>query len=99
MFTIVYVESVDDDLSQIRVFERRQILDRIEEQLLYEPAVETRNKKPLVGVEPTWEHEKPVWELRVGEVRVFYDVKVAAEQVTIRVIRHKPPHKTTQAIL
>ena len=96
MFAIVYVESVGKDLKRVRAFDRRQILDRIEEQLTYEPAIETRNKKPLVGVEPPWEHEKPV---RVGEFRVFYDVNAELEEVTIRVIRHKPPHKTTQEML
>lgn len=42
---------------------------------------------------------EPVWELRVGEYRVFYDVDEATAIVYIRAIRHKPPHKTTEEIL
>jgi mRNA-degrading endonuclease RelE of RelBE toxin-antitoxin system len=48
---------------------------------------------------PPWEHIEPVWELRVGEYRVFYDVNEETAVVMIRAIRHKPPHKTTEEIL
>lgn len=41
----------------------------------------------------------PVWELRVDEYRVFYDVDEADQTVKIRVVRHKPAHKTTEEIL
>jgi mRNA-degrading endonuclease RelE of RelBE toxin-antitoxin system len=50
-------------------------------------------------VVPPWEHEAPVWQLRVGGYRVFYDVSEAASVVTVRAIRYKPPHKTTEEIL
>jgi mRNA-degrading endonuclease RelE of RelBE toxin-antitoxin system len=43
--------------------------------------------------------EEPVWELRVGKFRVFYDVDEDATTVTVRAIREKPPHKTTEDIL
>ena len=39
-----------------------------------EPDRQTRNRKILVGLVPPWEHIPPVWELRIGEYRVFYDV-------------------------
>jgi len=41
----------------------------------------------------------PIWELRVGEFRVFYDVDEEAQTVFVRAVRHKPPHKTTEEIL
>jgi len=41
----------------------------------------------------------PVWELRINEYRVFYDVDDAAKQVVVRAVRRKPPHKTTEEIL
>jgi len=77
----------------------RQILEHIEAQLTHQPTQQTRNKKILVGLIPPWEYVEPVWELRVGEYRVFYDVDEDASIVTIRAIRHKPPHKTTEEIL
>ena len=99
MFAIQYVESVADDLADLRAFDRKQILDEIEEQLTHEPVQETKRKKILRGLKPPWEHAAPVWELRVDEFRVFYDVDEAASQVTVRAVRHKPAHKTTEEIL
>jgi mRNA-degrading endonuclease RelE of RelBE toxin-antitoxin system len=99
MFTISYAESVAEDLAGIRAFEHRQLLDQVDEQLSHEPTRETRNKKILRGLTPPWEHVKPVWELRVNEYRVFYDVNEEAGQVVVRAVRRKPPHKTTEEIL
>lgn len=48
-------------------------MDAIEKQLGEEPLVETRNRKPL--------RPNPLapWELRIGELRVFYDVSSNAD--------------------
>ncbi len=99
MYGIEYAEGVADDLENLRVFERRQILDIIEKQLKHEPTQGTRNRKILEGLIPPWEHVEPVWELRIGEYRVFYDVNEETMVVTIRAIRHKPRHKRTEDIL
>ncbi len=50
--------------------QRARVLDEIEKQLAYEPLTETRKRKRLRPnlIAP--------WELRVGELRVFYDVPV-----------------------
>jgi hypothetical protein len=44
------------------------VLDAIDHSLLYEAALETRNRKPM--------RPNPLapWELRIGSVRVYYDV-------------------------
>lgn len=99
MYTIEYAEGVSDDLAKLRAFTRVRLLDSIEAQLKREPTRKTKNRKPLPGLVPPWEHIEPVWELRVGEYRVFYDVDEAARIVMIRAILHKPPHKTTEEIL
>jgi len=99
MFAIQYVESIAADLATLRAFDRKKILDEIEEQLTHEPIQETKRKKILRGLKPPWEHAEPVWELRVGEFRVFYDVDEAASQVTVQAIKHKPADKTTEEIL
>ena len=99
VFTISYVESVTEDLAGIRAFERRLLLDRIEQQLSHEPNRATKNRKILSGLTPPWEHIPPVWELRVNQYRVFYDVDESAGQVFVRAVRYKPPHKTTEDIL
>ena len=99
MYQITYVESIADDLKRLQAGQRKQILNRIERQLTRQPTRQTRNRKPLAGLVPPWEYVEPVWELRIGEYRVFYDVDEAAAVVIIRAIRHKPPHKTTEEIL
>jgi mRNA-degrading endonuclease RelE of RelBE toxin-antitoxin system len=99
MYDIRYAEEIADDLADLRAFERAQILDRVEEQLRYQPGQSTRNKKELPSLTPPWEHVPPVWELRIGEYRVFYDIDDKENTVTIRAIRHKPPGRTTEEIL
>jgi mRNA-degrading endonuclease RelE of RelBE toxin-antitoxin system len=99
MFPIEYAEGVLEDLKALRATDRKRVLDKIEEQLQDNPAQQTRNKKILVGLKPPWEHEEPVWELRVGIYRVFYDVDEEQQRVIIRAVRTKPPHKATEDIL
>lgn len=99
MYTIEYADGVADDLAKLRAFERTRVLDTIEIQLKHEPARQTRNKKILVGLIPTWEYVESIWELRIGEYRVFYDVDEMTSVVVVRAIRRKPPHKTTEEIL
>ena len=99
MYRIKYAEGVADDLRLLQANQRAGILDRIEVQLTYDPTRPTRNRKMIVGLVPPWDHVEPVWELRVGEYRVFYDADEADATVIIRAIRHKPPHKTTEEIL
>ena len=99
MYTIEYAAGVADDLADLRAYDRKRILDRIEEQVLHEPTRQTRNRKPIFGVRPPWDQEEPFWELRIHPYRVFYDVKEAKALVTVRAIRRKPLHKTTEDIL
>src|SRR2546430_1905689 len=99
MYKIVYAESVVNELAALRARERARILDAIDVQLAHEPTRQTRNRKRLTGLVPPWEHEEPVWQLRVGDYRIFYAVNETNPVVTVRAIRHKPPHKTTEEIL
>jgi mRNA-degrading endonuclease RelE of RelBE toxin-antitoxin system len=99
MYVIEFADGVKDDLADLSAFDRTQILDRIDEQLTFQPTVETRNRKPLIGLVPPWDHVEPVWELRIGEYRVFYDVADEVLKVIVRAVRHKPPHATTEEIL
>jgi len=99
MYEIEYAKSVANDLAALRAYDRTRTLNDIERHLTHQPTVETRNRKIVLGLVPPWEHEEPIWELRIGEHRVFYDVDDQASAVVIRAVRHKPPHKTTEEIL
>lgn len=98
-YNITYAEGVIEDLKQLNADQRKQILDRVEVQLTHEPTRQTRNRKIIAGLVPPWEYVEPIWQLRIGEYRVFYDVDEVASIVTVRAVRHKPPHKTTEEIL
>jgi mRNA-degrading endonuclease RelE of RelBE toxin-antitoxin system len=43
--------------------------------------------------------DAPLWELRVGDFRVFYDVDEKTPTVYVRAVRDKPPHATSEEIL
>ena len=62
------------------------------------PTMESRRRKTLLGVDPPWDQVGPVWQLRIGEFRVFYDVDDRLEQVVVRAVRRKA-RKTTGEIL
>jgi mRNA-degrading endonuclease RelE of RelBE toxin-antitoxin system len=67
-YTIEFAESVKAHLAALSARQRATVLSRIEGQLTNQPLTETRNRKPL--------RPNPIapWELRAGQLRVFYDV-------------------------
>lgn len=99
MYVIEFSEETLDELASVRAFEQERILEAIERQLSHQPTAETRNRKMLEGLAPSFEAVPPIWELRVGEYRIFYDVDEDEKKVYVRAIRRKPPHKTTEEIL
>jgi mRNA-degrading endonuclease RelE of RelBE toxin-antitoxin system len=88
-----------DELQAVKPFYRKRILDAIDQQLQHEPTVETKNRKELSGLQPNFEHDPPVWELRVGTHRVYYDVSEELKTVVVRAVREKPPHTATEQIV
>ena len=67
-YEIQFAESVKSHLEILTTAQRKAVLHAIGIQLAHEPPKETRNRKPL--------RPNPIapWELRVGALRVFYDV-------------------------
>ncbi len=86
-----------ESLKDIRVFDRGRIVQAVEEQLTHEPTVQTRNRKLLPDLVPSFPCEPPIWELRVGDFRVFYDVD--QDVVHIRAVLPKRPHQATEQVL
>jgi len=99
VYEVAFAPSVAEDLSEVRAFDRARIMDAVEEQLTREPTVLTRHRKLLPDLEPPFEAVPPIWELRVGEFRIFYDVAEEEKKVYVRAVRRKPPHKTTEEAL
>jgi mRNA-degrading endonuclease RelE of RelBE toxin-antitoxin system len=99
MFALEITDSAEADLAGIRPFDGRIIMRAVETQLVREPTVATRARKALEEINPPFDAVPPVWELRVGEYRVFYDVNEEQKRVFVRAVRRKPAHRTTEDIL
>jgi mRNA-degrading endonuclease RelE of RelBE toxin-antitoxin system len=98
MFRIRLRSRRTDDLKRLRARDRARVVSEIERCLSEHSQEPSRNRKELAGLVPPWEHVKPVWELRVGDLRAFYDVDTGAMQVIVRAVRRKG-RSTTREIL
>jgi mRNA-degrading endonuclease RelE of RelBE toxin-antitoxin system len=75
-YEIILAPEAVDDLKRLKAHLRGEVKDAIEEHLRYEPTKTSRSRiKRLRGL------SKPQYRLRVGEVRVFYDVSVRSVEV------------------
>ncbi|MGH7230715.1 MAG: type II toxin-antitoxin system RelE family toxin [Nitrospiraceae bacterium] len=99
MYVIRLARGAEQDLERLSAFHRNTIIDAMERNLAHEPTRISRNRKILIGLIPPWTAEPPIWELRVGDYRVFYDVAEEEQVVYIRAIRKKPAGRTTEDIL
>jgi mRNA-degrading endonuclease RelE of RelBE toxin-antitoxin system len=98
MFTVRIAQLALDQLGRLRAYDRNRVLDEITEQLSHEPAVPTGRPKQLVGTVPSFDHVLPVWQLRVAEFRVIYDVDEEDGTVIVRAVLRKG-RRTTGDIL
>ena len=83
-FEIVYSPEAIDHLLALTKFEQTIVLDQVDEQLIHQPQHSTRKRKLL--------RPNPIapWELRIGDLRVFYRVEVTRiEFVTVIAVGKK----------
>ncbi|TEU16232.1 MAG: type II toxin-antitoxin system RelE/ParE family toxin [Anaerolineales bacterium] len=68
-YEIEYSPETVDHLRALTARQRSIVLDTVDKQLKHQPTVETRNRKPM--------RPNPLapWELRIGNLRVYYDVE------------------------
>ena len=75
------VLDTEDHLRFLTARQRAIVLGAVDEQLTHQPTVETRNRKPM--------RPNPLapWELRIGVLRVYYDVEdIPESKVYIRAV-------------
>ena len=87
-YRINYAESSLEHLKSLTARDRARVVDAIEERLTFEPAVEARNRKRMD--ENSLEAE---FELRVGDLRVYYGVREATRTVNILAVGVKDRHR------
>jgi mRNA-degrading endonuclease RelE of RelBE toxin-antitoxin system len=98
-FALAFAKGVKEDWKGLRAYDRRIVLEAIEAQLRHAPHVETKQRKLVHNLAPPFEAIPPIWQLRVGAFRVFYDVNEEERRVYVRAIRRKPAHLKTEEIL
>jgi mRNA-degrading endonuclease RelE of RelBE toxin-antitoxin system len=74
-YRIEYSPDAEDHLRGLTARQQRIVLDTVDQQLMHQPTIETRNRKPM--------RPNPIapWELRLGNLRVYYDVEEDPEPV------------------
>jgi mRNA-degrading endonuclease RelE of RelBE toxin-antitoxin system len=67
-YIIEYSPEAEEHLQWLTARQQKTVLDTVDRQLVNQPNVETRNRKPM--------RPNPVapWELRIGNLRVYYEV-------------------------
>jgi mRNA-degrading endonuclease RelE of RelBE toxin-antitoxin system len=76
-YIVEYSPEAEDHLRHLTARQQRMVVDGVERQLLHQPAVETRNRKPM--------RPNPVapWELRIGNLRVYYEIEEALDSKVV----------------
>lgn len=74
-YRIEYSPETEDHLRWLTARQRRIVFDAVDEQLAHQPALETRNRKLM---RPNF---LALWELRIGNLRVYYDIEESPEAV------------------
>ena len=74
-YRIEYSPEVENHLRALKRGQQVVVLDSIDKHLSHQPSVETRNRKPM--------RPNPLapWELRIGNLRVYYDVEEEPERI------------------
>ncbi len=80
-YEIEYSPETEAHFRALTARQQSIILDTVDQQLTHQPQLETRNRKPM--------RPNPVapWELRIGTLRVYYDIEDGPEpKVLIRAV-------------
>ena len=79
-YRIEYTREAIGPLRQLTARLRSTVLDTVDDQLTHEPVRETRNRKEMLP------NDVASWELRIGDVRVYYDVLEDAQTVRVAAV-------------
>ena len=83
MFNIRFTQRATEDLQEFSRAEQKWILGQLEQQLAWNAADESRDRRRLRP------RELAEWTIRLGAVRVFYDVDVVNQTVKIEAVGKK----------
>ena len=85
-YEIVLAPEAIEDLEALRANVRAEVRDAIQRHLRHEPTKQSKSRvKRLRGL------SRPQFRLRVGDVRVFYDVREARVEILAIVAKDRAP--------
>jgi mRNA-degrading endonuclease RelE of RelBE toxin-antitoxin system len=75
VYKVEYSPETDTHFRALTARQRSIVFDAVDAQLVHQPAVETMHRKPM--------RPNPLapWELRVGNLRVYYDIVEEPEKL------------------
>ena len=74
-YQLIFAQEAETHLKCLSVRNQRILIDAIAEQLPYQPNVPTRNRQPMRP------NDVATWRLRIGNLRVYYDIEEEPDQV------------------
>ena len=70
-YAIVVVSEAEAELNGLKAFEHRKVVDAVAQNLKYDASSPSKRRKKLEGLIPGFMFEPPLWELKIGDLRVF----------------------------
>jgi mRNA-degrading endonuclease RelE of RelBE toxin-antitoxin system len=89
-YTFEYAPHAIDHIRKLSPELRATVMDQLEHRLAHQPAVPARNRKPM---DPDKKMYLAPWELRLGELRVYYAVEEEAKKVIVLAVGIKEREK------
>ena len=88
-YRIGFAPAVQAHLQQLSARQRATLFDQVNRQLANEPLTETRNRKRMRP------NALASWELRVGNLRVYYDIVEDKSEVLVLAVGIKTGNRVT----
>jgi mRNA-degrading endonuclease RelE of RelBE toxin-antitoxin system len=79
-YKLIFAKEVSSHLDVLTARQEATVMGAIKEQLLHEPTTRTKNRKPM---DPDKRFYVAPWELRVGNLRVYYSVIEAPKRIVV----------------
>ena len=76
-FEIRYAKPTHAHFTHLSVRQQKRLFDAVDAQLTHEPSVETKQRKRMRP------NRLATWELRIGELRAYYDVLPGSPPVVL----------------
>ncbi|MEA1976988.1 MAG: type II toxin-antitoxin system RelE/ParE family toxin [Chloroflexota bacterium] len=86
-YDIIFSREAANDFKKLSARERATIIDAIEQHLRYEPGKVSKSR-----IKRLRDMEHPQYRLRVGEIRVFYDI----QEETVEVLAIVPKSRAAE---